>query len=148
MRMSQFKGNIVKGPRTSSFLVFFGLLALIVSLPVMARPSYAASSVYISMGYSEKVVDSHTIIYVTITARDSQMPSQIVLTLVSYYNGSSTAFNAQKINSLRGNNGGVSHTFIVPFQEGGNYLFVGSIRDTHGSLLLQSKIDPFIEPEW
>ena len=147
--MSLVKPNIVRGPRTSSFLVVFGLLALVLSVPFMVRTSYGAAPTSVSMSYTEKHLGSQTVLYVTISARDTQLPSQIFVALASFYNGSSTVFNYQYIIGPSGN-GVVSKTFMVPFVGAGNYLFVGSIRSNsaNGALLLRCIIDPHIEPEW
>jgi len=146
--MSLVKANIARGPRTYSFLVVFGLLALVLSVPFMVRASYGAAPTSVSMSYTEKQVGSQTVLYVTLNARDTQLPSQIFIALASYFNGSSTVFNYQYIVGPSGN-GVVSKTFMVPFVGAGNYLFMGSIRTSaSGTLLLRCIIDPHIEPEW
>src|SRR5579862_2244471 len=128
--MSAITANIVRGPRTTtSFLVAFGLLALVLSVPFMVRTSFGATQTSVSMSYTEKLVGAQTVIYVTLNARDTQLPSKIFVALASSFNGSTTLFNYQYIVTSN-NNGIVSETFMVPFVGTGNYLFVGSIRDT------------------
>jgi len=41
-----------------------------------------------------------------------------------------------------------SCSFNVPFQGWGDYLLIGSVYGTNGTLLAQTGIDPMIEPEW
>ncbi len=136
---------------SSTYLVIIGLLALIVSLPVIARLSYsvaASSGASISLSYSVKTIGSQTIIIVTLTARDSQFPTQVVVSLSSNYNGGSSPFNVQTYTVSTSANGLVSYTFNVPFQGYGSYLFTGSVHNIQGGLLAQASIDPSVEPEW
>lgn len=87
-------------------------------------------------------------IIVSLSAKDSQLPSKVIVALSSYLNGSQSAFNSQSYTvSVRGS-GSVSYTFTVPYAGNGSYLFVGSIYTTSGSLLAQTSIDPRVDPDW
>jgi hypothetical protein len=131
-----------------------GILALILSLPFIAKPSFADSTVVslshtssggsMSLSYSVKTSSSGTFIYVSISAKDSQFPKYVDVSLSSYYNDANTAFNQQTV-TLAPSHGSVSFMFSVPAKANGNYLFVGGISTTSGSLICQTSIDPFIK---
>ena len=136
-------------PARKSIFLLIGLLALVLSLPAITRlGTYAASGSGVSMSYTVKAVGSQPMIFVTLAARDSQFPSQVVVTMVSYYDGSSSPFNSQHYVVATGPQGGLIYIFSIPYQGSGNYLFVGSVYNAHGVLLMQASIDPLIEPEW
>ncbi len=129
-------------------LVFLGLLALVISMPVMALASSAATGASVSLSYSVEKTGSQAYIVVTMTAKDSQFPNSVLVTLTSKFNGASSAYNTQSVTYTPGPAGGVSHSFVVPYIGSGNYLFTGSITNAKGTVIVQATIDPHIEPEW
>lgn len=129
-------------------LVVLGVLALVVSLPVVTRTSFASMGATIALSYSVVTVGTHAYISVVIEARDSQFPNFVVASMTSYFNGSSTAFYNQAVLLTPGPLGGVAYNFIVPFQGAGSYLLVGNILNLKGTVILGAAIDPLIEPEW
>jgi hypothetical protein len=139
-------GNSAAIGDAKKILALAAVVALIVCLPLAARMSSAAGGATISLKYAQRHQDNAVL--VTLTARDPQFPSDLSLTLQSYYNGAASPFDAQEI-AVSSNGGGyVSYVFAVPFQGGGSYLFVGGVYDTHGNLLAESSIDPLLEPSW
>ncbi len=141
INMSPSQPKMERGIPTKTLFLVIGILALTLSLPVLTRPSFAASSASVSLSYSMK---SGTLL-VTLSAKDSQFPSQVVAKLFSFYNGASTPFNKQNVVLSTTGSDSVAFTYTVPFQGNGNYKFVGGIYDTHGNLILSASIDPFIK---
>jgi hypothetical protein len=87
-------------------------------------------------------------ILVTLSARDAQFPSQIVVSMSAYYNNASTPYSVQSVTLSTNGAGSFSYTFKVMFSGNGNYLFVGGICSTSGSLIAQTSIDPRVDPDW
>lgn len=134
-----------RGVPTKTLFVVVGILALTLSLPMLTRASFATSGTSISLSYSVKTSGTQTTLWVTLSARDSQLPNYVVLSLASYFNGANVAYNSQSVTLTTTGSGSVSFTYTVPFQGNGNYLFVGGVSDTHGHQLLSASIDPFIK---
>jgi hypothetical protein len=149
--MSQKYGDLLGSSRITSSkfrLILIGLLFLVVSLPLTTQlATYASSGASMSMSYTLKTSAPNKI-FVTISATDSQLPSSVTVNLHSYYKGATSAFNVQSVVLSPSNGGSVTVTFVVPFQGGGNYLFVGSIVGPLGKVWMKTSIDPHIEPEW
>jgi hypothetical protein len=153
-RMSTIRLSFENRRRISLMAGVIGILMLMFAVPVLARPSFADSTIInashtssgasISLSYSVKTTSSGTTIYVTVSSKDSQYPSYVDVSLSSYFNGATTAFNSQTV-TLAPSHGSVSFLFSVPGQGSGNYLFVGRISATSGSLICQASIDPFIK---
>ncbi len=143
--MSPVKLGLPNSSRISSRVLVIGVLALIFALPLMVRASYGASGASISLSYNVKTTGSGSVIDVTVSARDSQFPTYVSVSLASYYNGAASPFNSQVVTVLVSGSGSVSQTFFVPFQGNGNYLFDGKISTTSGSLICEAVIDPFIK---
>lgn len=129
-------------------LVVLGVLALVLSLPVATRTSFAYTGATISLSYSTLNVGTHAYISVVIEAQDSQFPNFVITSMTVYFNGSSTAFYNQAVLLIPGPRGGVAYDFVVPYQGAGTYLLVGSISNLKGTVILGASIDPLIEPEW
>jgi len=148
MQLENSKLGRIGLPPSKHLFVLLGLLALVVSLPVMARVSSAATGASVSLSYSVNGTGSQSYILVTITAKDSQFPNSVLISMTSSYNGASSAYNTQSITYTPGPGGSVSHSFNVPYKGTGNYVFTGSVANTKGTILVQATIDPLIEPEW
>lgn len=90
---------------------------------------------------------SQTQIFVTVSSSDSQFPCQVVVTLASSFNGTSSPYNVQKIvvPSIQGQ---VTVTFAVPYNGAGDYTFSAAVKTTSGTVLLQATLDPRIDPDW
>jgi hypothetical protein len=143
--MSPVKLGQRNSSRISSRVLVIGVLALIFALPLMVRASYGASGASISLSYSVKTTGSGTVIAVTVSARDSQFPAYVSVSLASYFNGAASPFNHQVVTVLVSGGGSVSQMFTVPSQGNGNYLFDGKISSTSGNLICEAVIDPFIK---
>jgi hypothetical protein len=143
--MSPVKPGLQNSSRISSRMLVIGVLAIIFALPMIMHASYGASGASISLGYNVKTTSSGTVILVTVSAKDSQFPTYVSVSIASYYNGASSPFNKQIVTVLVSGSGWVSQTFTVPVQGNGNYLFDGKISTTSGSLVCEAVIDPFIK---
>jgi hypothetical protein len=128
------------------FLIILGIFALLVGFPAVT--SFAATGASISLSYTQKTTGNVNYIVVQIEAQDSQFPNTVNVTLSSYYNGASVAYNAQSVVVSPGPRGGVVYDFIVGYKGEGNYLFVAGIYNAKGTMLFGASIDPLIEPEW
>ena len=124
------------------------IFALVISMPAMTRASFAATGASITMSYSVNTSGSLTYITVVLSAKDSQFPSSVVVTMSSTYKDASTPYNSQTVTVMTGAGGSVSSTFNVPYEGTGNYVFDGSIATAKGSVIMSAMIDPLIEPEW
>jgi hypothetical protein len=144
-----------------TILTILSLLVVVTSLPFIVPASASGynmsamhanyhsmksaqpSVVSISMSYSL----SRTQIYVTLNVQDSQLPSHVVLSLASTYNGASAPYNVQSV-TLQPAGGKVTATFKVPYDGIGNYIFSGYVKTTSGTTILSATIDPRIDPDW
>jgi hypothetical protein len=75
------------------------------------------------------------------------LPQNLQLVLSSSYNGGTPSTvlgcTAIPLTSL------LAHcSFNVPFKGWGDYLLIGSVYASNGTMLAQTGIDPLIEPEW
>lgn len=127
-------------------LIILGVLALVVGFPAVT--SFAATGASISLGYSVGTSNSTPYIDVQLTAVDSQFPSTVNVTVSAYYAGSSVPYRTVSVLVSPGPKGGVSEDFLFGYKGAGNYLFVGGVYSSKGTLLCGASIDPLIEPEW
>jgi len=129
----------------------------VVAMPAFVRTSSSALSLSTSglenvLTYNILSAVSPTPSYITvdetvINLLGSPLPSQLTLGLSSSYNGGTpstvlgcTVDPQGKLIS--------SCSFQVPFKGWGDYLLIGSVYGSNGTLLAQTGIDPLIEPEW
>lgn len=149
--------NSLSQPRRALRLPIIALVIAVIAMPFAVRTS--SSALTLSSSGVENVVTynilqaiSPTPSYITvneaaISLLPKSLPSSLELVLSSSYNGSSptTVFGctvnpqASLITSC---------SFNVPFQGWGDYLLIGSVYGSNGTLLAQTGIDPLIEPEW
>ncbi len=129
-------------------LIVLGILATVISLPVMTLAASAATGASVSLSYSVNTQGPHSYISVVITATDSQFPNSVVVSMTSYYNGASSPYNTQSVTVSTGPRGAVSYNFEVPYEGTGSYVFTGAVSNAKGTVLLSATIDPLIEPEW
>jgi len=134
------------------------LIVLVISLfsisavPRSSAVTASSSIVVNSVTYQVIKLISPTPSYITVneaafTLLGGPLPQNVNLVLSSSYNGGAP-------NTILGcsvNTHG-SHfancSFQVPFKGWGDYLLIGSVYGSNGTLLAQTGIDPLLEPEW
>jgi hypothetical protein len=145
-----------------AILTILALLVIVTCLPFVATGSASGFS-----GISENPHDrgfqspqlapaptislsyqmSKTRIFVTVSSSDSQFPCQVLVTLSSSYNGTSSPYNLQRL-VVPSIGGHIAVTFSVPYDGPGDYTFSTSVKTTSGAALLQASLDPRIDPDW
>jgi hypothetical protein len=133
------------------------LLISVIALPAFVRTSSSAltvssSSLETVVTYNLLSVLSPTPSYITVdqtalTLLGGNLPQNLQLVLSSSYNGGtpSTVLGC----SINPHDTPIaSCSFKIPFKGWGDYLLIGSVYSTNGTLLTQAGIDPLIEPEW
>jgi hypothetical protein len=148
--------NAIESRRYRKLIPMLALVISVVALPVFVRTSSALtlSSTGVENVLTYKLIDllSPTPSYITVneTVLDillKPLPQTLELSLSSSYNGGSpSTITGCTVNTHGSLISGCS--FQVPFNGWGDYLLIGSIYGTNGSLLAQTGIDPHIEPEW
>lgn len=127
-----------------SILTILGLLAIVTCLPFIAPASASGfTAPSISLSYSL----SRNQIFVTVSSTDSGFPSQVVVTLASSFNGSSSPYNVQNA-LVPVHCGKITITFAVPYAGVGDYSFSGTVKTISGTTLVQGSLDPRIDPDW
>jgi len=157
---ASFRCNMTYPVQTRRWKKIVPIMVLVISVLIMSSfVRTSSSALSISTSGVENVVTynllsriSPTPSYITVnetafTLLGGPLPQNLQLVLSSSYNGGSP-------NTIVGcsvNTGGSSITqcsFQVPFKGWGDYLLIGSVYGSNGSLLAQTGIDPLIEPEW
>jgi hypothetical protein len=140
--------------RTLSILL---LVISALALPAVARTTSSATTISTSdlkntLAYQLVGLISPTPSYITVNEvvlnlLDKGLPPQLTLTLASSYNGGSP--NPVLTCTVATHNSILSMcSFNVPFKGWGDYLLIGGVYGSNGTLLAQTGIDPVIEPEW
>jgi hypothetical protein len=129
-------------------------LFAITAIPKTSSSGYTVTSSIVVNTVTYQIIDliSPTPSYVTVneaafTLLGGPLPSNVSLVLSSSYNGGtpSTVLGCD----VNPHGSSVANcSFHIPFNGWGDYLLIGSIYGSNGSLLAQTGIDPLIEPEW
>jgi len=133
------------------------LVISVVAMPSFVRTSssaYTVSSTGLENVLTYNLIQavSPTPSYVTVneTVLDlllTPLPQSLELTLSSSYNGGTP--NTVLGCTVTPHGSLISGcSFQVPFKGWGDYLLIGSVYGSNGTLLAQTGIDPLIEPEW
>jgi len=133
------------------------LVVSVISMPAFFRASsfaFTLSTTGVENVITYNIIQaiSPTPSYITVNETASTLlakplPQNLRLVLSSSYNGGapSTVLGCTATPYT-------SHiagcTFQVPFKGWGDYLLIGSVYGSNGTLLAQTGIDPYIEPEW
>ncbi len=139
--------NPMVNKKRLAILTILGLLVVVTCLPLVGPRSASASAMPPAPTISLSYQMSQTQIFVTVSSSDSQFPSQVMVTLASSYNGTSSPYNVQNV-VVPSICGRVTVTFSVPYSGQGDYTFSATVKTTSGTLLLQTTLDPRIDPDW
>ena len=123
-------------------------------VPRSSSSAFTASSSIVvnSVTYQAINLVSPTPSYITVneaafTLLGGPLPPNLNLVMSSSYNGG--APNTILGCSVDAHGDSVANcSFQVPFKGWGDYLLIGSVYGSNGTLLAQTGIDPLIEPEW
>lgn len=151
------KYPLTDSKQTRKILPVVLLVISVVAMPAFVRTSSAAYTVSSTglenvLTYNLIQAVSPTPSYVTVneTVLDlllKPLPQSMELTLSSSYNGGSP--NTVLGCTVTPHGSLISGcSFQVPFKGWGDYLLIGSVYGSNGTLLAQTGIDPLIEPEW
>lgn len=126
----------------------------IYGVPRTSSSAYTVSSSILANTVAYNLVDilSPTPSYITVNdvvlaLHGGSLPQTINLGLTYSYNGSSVT----TVTGCTINTHGLSLTscsFKVPWKGWGDYMLIGSVYGSNGTLLAATGIDPHIEPEW
>jgi hypothetical protein len=145
-------------PRSLARVAIIALVMAVVAMPLAVRSSSALtlSTSDVSNVVTYNILDllSPTPSYITVnetaftTLLLHPLPQNTKLVLSSSYDGGSpsTVLGCTIVNPTNAPIGTCS--FQVPFKGWGDYLLIGSVYGSNGTLLAQTGIDPLIEPEW
>lgn len=137
-------------------LPIIALVISVVAMPAFVRTSSAltlsTSGVENVLTYNLLSAVSPTPSYITVNETvinllGAKLPNTLTLSLSSSYNGDSpTTVVGCTVDPQGKLISGCS--FQIPIKGWGDYLLIGSVYGSNGSLLAQTGIDPLIEPEW
>jgi hypothetical protein len=133
------------------------IIVSVIALPAFVRTTSSAltlstSGVENSVAYNLLSLVSPNPSYITVnetafTLLGNPLPQNLKLVLSSSYDGGSPNSVLECSPSSLSSSLAVC-SFHVPFKGWGDYLLIGSVYGSNGSLLAQAGIDPLIEPEW
>jgi hypothetical protein len=152
--------SILQNRQSRKVIPFMVLIISVMALPAFVRTSSSALTLSTSglsnvVTYNILSAVSPTPSYITVNETvinldyllGDKVPSSVTLGLSSSYDGGSpTTIVGCTVDPQGQLLSGCS--FQVPFHGWGDYLLIGSVYGTNGTLLAQTGIDPLIEPEW
>lgn len=149
--------NILEARKWQKITPIIALVISVLVMPSLVRTS--SSAMTLSTSGVENVVTynlinlvSPTPSYITVnetafTLLGGPLPQNLQLVLSSSYNGGAPNTVVGCTVSTAGSSLSTC-SFQVPFKGWGDYLLIGSVYGSNGTLLAQTGIDPLIEPEW
>lgn len=154
---STVTGTMIFGKNKLKTASIILLVLSVLALPAVAKTTSSATTIstggikntliYNVVGLLSPDPSYITVNEAALNLLGKPLPSQLTLTLAASYNGGTpdpllTCTVKNYLNSLS------TCSFQIPFKGWGDYLLIGGVYGSNGTLLAQTGIDPVIEPEW